>query len=83
MVEDFLPADVRDFVARYIDTIVQLEALLLLRADESHDWNVTEMAARLHTTGQEAAKALQRLTEDGLAWRESERYRLGCQDVAL
>jgi hypothetical protein len=46
-VEDF-PADVRQFIDQNIESLAQLEALLLLRKDPQRSWNAEEMAKALY-----------------------------------
>ena len=49
MVSESIPDDVREFVQKYIDSIAQLEALLLLRREISAPWNdVDGRKATLH-----------------------------------
>jgi hypothetical protein len=38
MSEESIPADLRDFILRYIDSVAQLEALLLLYWEKSTNW---------------------------------------------
>lgn len=64
MGEALIPDDVRDFLFRYIDSIAQLEALLLLRVDPGCAWSAETLAKRLYITTQEAAVVLERLTAD-------------------
>jgi hypothetical protein len=71
MADELIPADLRDFILRNIDSVAQLEALLLLRANRQEKWDATNTATRLYTTEAEAAAVLARLCEDGL---------LRCQD---
>lgn len=66
MVGDPVPGDLRDFIVRYIDSVAQLEALLLLRANPAEDWNATNVASRLYASEQDAADVLGRLCDDGL-----------------
>jgi len=65
MGEALIPDDVRAFLLQYIDSITQLEALLLLRADPTCAWDVEATAKRLYITIQEAAAVLERLAADG------------------
>jgi hypothetical protein len=46
-VNDF-PADVRQFIDQNIESLAQLEALLLLRKDPQRSWNAEEMAKALY-----------------------------------
>jgi hypothetical protein len=64
MGEALIPDDVREFLLQHIDSIAQLEALLLLRADPSGAWNAETIAKRLYITPQEASVVLERLAAD-------------------
>jgi hypothetical protein len=66
MSEALIPAEVQAFLLQHLDSIVQLEALLLLRADPTCGWTAETIAKRLYTTTQEAAVALERLAADSL-----------------
>ena len=66
MTDELIPADIQDFIVRHIDSVTQLEALLLLRGNPSETWNLSTMAKRLYTTEREAAEALALLCHDGL-----------------
>ncbi|MDQ3773471.1 MAG: hypothetical protein M3461_03375 [Pseudomonadota bacterium] len=64
MDEALIPNDMLDFLLRHIDSIAQLEALLLLRADPACAWSAETLAKRLYITTQEAAVVLERLAAD-------------------
>ena len=66
MADEPFPDDLRDFIFRYIDSVAQLEALLLLRANSHETWDVPRTAKRLYATESEAAMVLARLCRDGL-----------------
>jgi hypothetical protein len=83
MVDDPVPGDLRDFIVRYIDSIAQLEALMLLRATSAEEWTPAEVAARLYTSEQDAAEVLARLCDDGLAVCHEGNYRFGCESPDL
>jgi hypothetical protein len=66
MTNDLIPDDVRDFVLRHIDSIAQLEALLLLlRANPGEAWGIGKIAKRLYAGEAEIAAAVAALCEDG------------------
>ena len=83
MVDDPVPGNLRDFIVRYIDSIAQLEALLLLRANPADEWTPAEVAARLYTSEQDAAEVLARLCDDALAFCNKGIYRFGCETTEL
>ena len=65
MGEALIPDDVPAFLLQHIDSIAQLEALLLLRADLTCTWNAETVAKRLYITTHEATVVLERLATDG------------------
>lgn len=65
MGEALIPDDVQAFLLQHIDSVAQLEALLLLRADPTGAWSAETLAKRLYITAQEAAVVLDRLAADG------------------
>jgi hypothetical protein len=83
MVNDPVPGNLRDFIVRYIDSIAQLEALLLLRANPADEWTPAEVAARLYTSEQDAAEVLARLCDDALAFCNEGIYHFGCETTEL
>jgi hypothetical protein len=75
MADDAIPDDVREFIIRYIDSVAQLEALLLLRANPNEEWDVARTASRLYTAEQEIAEVLAQLCEHRLLSEREGRYR--------
>ena len=71
MADELIPPDVRGFIQRHIDSIAQLEALLLLLHQPHVEWTATGVAAHLYIDTDQAAQVLQQLCDDGLA---------GCKD---
>jgi hypothetical protein len=78
MTDDVIPGDLRDFILRHIDSVAQLEALLLLRANPNEGWDIEQTAARLYVEQGEVAEVLARLCADGLLRCTEGRYRFGC-----
>jgi hypothetical protein len=56
-----IPARVIEFLAENIDTVPQLEALLLLWQAPSNRWSVEELAVRLYVSKEEAAAIIRAL----------------------
>jgi hypothetical protein len=77
MADEPLSDDVRDFIIRYIDSVAQVEALLLLRGNAHEGWDVAKTAKRLYASEQGIAEALKRLHDDGLLGFEGGLYRYG------
>jgi DNA-binding IclR family transcriptional regulator len=67
-----IPAAVLDFVSKRIDSVTELEALLIMCAEESRVWSVDEIAARIYVAKPSAAAVLHAL----------ERHRLVVADEA-
>jgi hypothetical protein len=75
MADEPIPADLREFILKYIDSVAHLEALLLLRANPQASWDVSTTAKRLYTTEQQTSEVLDRLCADGLVSSKDETYR--------
>jgi len=61
-------------VAEYIESVGQLELLLLLRRTREREWDPDEASRQLRTSVQLAQAALDRLARHGLAKRTSGGY---------
>ena len=66
MAEQFIPDDVTRFVLDKIDSVAQLEAMLLLRGDQKKEWSVAALAARLYISEAQTAELLLGLRAQGL-----------------
>jgi hypothetical protein len=75
MTDELGPDDVREFIQRHIDSVAQLEALLLLRANPDEEWDAAKAAKRLYAAEPEIVEALARLSEDGFLTVADTRYR--------
>ena len=75
MAEEPIPPELREFILQHIDSIAQLEALLLLRASSQEQWSIAKTAKRLYITEQQADEVLSRLCADGLLACEEDLYR--------
>ena len=69
MADEIVPSDIRVFILAHIDSIVQLEALLLLRANPNELWDGAKTAQRLYVSERECHEALARLCAEGLLSR--------------
>jgi hypothetical protein len=83
MMDEPVPQEVGNFILRHVDSIAQLEALLLLRANPDETWDVATLARRLYATDVEVEQVLLRLCEDGLAIVQDEGYRYQCRTPEL
>jgi hypothetical protein len=78
MVDDVIPGDVRDFILRHIDSVAQLEALLLLRVNSSETWDAARAASRLYTSEPGIRDILMQLCADGLLTCKDDVFRYEC-----
>ena len=72
---EVIPQDVRQFVLEYIDSIAQLEALLLLRAQPQTEWSAAALAENIYVSKAEAEVIFKQLTTQGFLIDETGRYR--------
>jgi hypothetical protein len=61
-----IPPEVRRFVAERIDSVGQLEVLLLVRSDPARNWSVSEVSAELRSDPHWAEVQLEYLRVEGL-----------------
>jgi hypothetical protein len=76
-----IPAGVLQFIAERIDTVPQLEALLLLWESPQRTWSEDEVAGRIYVSRPDAAQILQALQRRQLVTAEppSPHYRYNSQ----
>ena len=67
MVEQYIPEDVARFVIEKIESVTQLETLLLLRGNKEKEWSVEGLAARLYVSEEQTAHLLLSLNAMGFA----------------
>lgn len=75
MVDDPIPGDVRDYILNHIESIAQMEALLLLRAEPDGDWDVDNIARRIYVSEPEVSEALAGLIQAGVVSFEDNLFR--------
>jgi len=75
MADELIPLEVREFVLTYIQSIAQLEALLLLKSKPDVVWNCANVASQLYIDEGQAKEVLDRLCEDGLVSCDADTYR--------
>lgn len=80
MTEEGVPAEVRDFLLACIDSVAELEALLLLRESPAQDWDAATLARRLYVGEAEGAKILEHLVQCELAARTAAGFRYHVRD---
>jgi len=81
MIGDSLSDEVRTFVLKYVDSVGELEGLLLLRASEARSWSVSQLAGRLYISEVEAGRVLHALHRRSLLSREGANYRYAPEGV--
>ncbi len=62
---EHLPADVQEFIGQNIQSIAQLEVLLLLRSDRSRAWTGDQVAKSLYISPQMAGGLLEEISRRG------------------
>jgi hypothetical protein len=83
MADDPIPAEIRSFLVRCIESVAQLEALLLLRTTPHQAWNAPDVARRLYVEEGEAAQLLGGLVGSELAVTDGEAYRYQPRDCEM
>ena len=82
MAKGGIPQRVRQFIASHIDSVGELEALLLLRS-VPQGWKPDQVAARLYTSEPETVEFLERLRGAGLLDCHDGTYRYECRTEEL
>jgi hypothetical protein len=72
--------EVRSFILKYIDSVAQLEALLLLQRSPTERWTLKDVAKRLYAREDDLADPLQRLAVAGLVVRTGDFYSYGASE---
>lgn len=80
MVEDFVSPDIRHFLLERIQSVAELEALLLLHQHRSESWSVTRVANRLYIAEPAAMEILTRLAAESLCAVEPPGFRFAPAD---
>jgi hypothetical protein len=83
MRDDTIPEHLSAFIAKHIDSVSHLEALLLLRQNPSEHWSTSLVAKRLYISEQEATSVLARLSHDGFLTHSDGFYRYDCRSSDL
>jgi hypothetical protein len=79
MADHVLPDNLREFLQQHIDSIAQLEAILLLRNEPDAVWDAQSVAKRLYVREEEALGALTHLAAQGLLSQDRGEYRFNPQ----
>ena len=73
MSEPVIPNTVHRLIVERIDSVAELEALLLMRGEPQH-WDAARLAGRLYVSAAEAADLLTRLQGKGLCRFQEDSY---------
>ena len=71
-----LPEDVRRFVLDHVDSIAEMEALVMLVREPARAWSIDQVVARLYISPDDAEATLERLRAAGLAERAADGWRV-------
>jgi hypothetical protein len=66
MTGDLIPVDVQQFILKRIDSIAQLEALLLLSGHAHVAWTAENVARRLYIKESDTVALMERMRDQGL-----------------
>ncbi len=75
MPSNALPDPVKRLIAEHIDSVPELEAVLLLREHATRDWTPTEAGQRLYVSTTVAAHVLAKLASHGFLTQSEAGYR--------
>ena len=67
---DHIPPDVLRFLEESIDSVPQLETLLMMYGDQEYVWYIADVASRNYTSEQRAVETLSALERRGLVTSE-------------
>ncbi|HET8938575.1 MAG TPA: hypothetical protein VFN67_34255 [Polyangiales bacterium] len=83
MTNDVVPEVVRKLIAERIDSIPELEAILLLRQYREKSWSVNDAGQALYVSATVATHVLNVLTERGFLACENQQFRYAPEDPDL
>ena len=86
MTDDLIPSEVQQFILKHIDSVAELEALLIMAGHARETWTVEGIARRLYIPEHDTAALLTHLHAQGLICQESVeplRYRFKRESDAL
>lgn len=66
MSKNVIPDEVAQFILEKIDSVAQMEALLLLRSNPQGEWSLHALAKRLYIREKQTSEVLARLCVEGL-----------------
>jgi hypothetical protein len=86
MSDSFIPDDVAQFIIDKIDSVAQMEALLLFRNEPDEAWTVQTLGRRLYVNENQTVEVINRLCAEGFLLVEESspvryRYEPASQDL--
>ena len=78
-----LPIELRQFIAQHIESLAQLEALLLMRRDRQRQWSPAELSRSLYISDDMCGGMFAELERRGFVARrpDAEAYHYACADA--
>jgi hypothetical protein len=73
-VNEHFPAELRQFIAQHIESLAQLEALLLMRREPGRRWAPAELARTLYISDEMVRGMFAELERGGFVARDDESY---------
>jgi predicted DNA-binding transcriptional regulator len=73
-VNEHFPAELRQFIAQHIESLAQLEALLLMRREPGRRWAPAELARTLYISDEMVRGMFAELERRGFVARDDESY---------
>jgi hypothetical protein len=73
-VNEHFPAELRQFIAQHIESLAQLEALLLMRHEPTRRWAPAQLARTLYISDEMARGMFAELERRGFVARDDEAY---------
>jgi len=64
--DKIIPEDIEQFIVEKIDSVAEMEALLLLRSKPEASWSIASLAKRLYIAEEQTAIVLDHLCREGL-----------------
>lgn len=80
---DPLPVEIRGFIAQQIESLAQLEALLLMKREPQRSWSAVELARQLYLSEEMCGAMLEELARRQFVVRNSDdqSFRYACPDA--
>jgi hypothetical protein len=82
-VNDPLPIEIRGFIAQQIESLAQLEAILLMKRESQRSWNAVELARQLYLSEEMCGAMLEELERRQFTVRDAaeKSFRYACPDA--